>query len=239
MTFPDLSATLRSDASFRANVYEEYHTGRTPLEELSVDLVDQFPLDYMHLICLGVMKQLLLFWIKGNIAIRMTKEDYNSSIVELEKFRKFIHQRDFSRMPRSLQEIDRWKASEFRQFLLYTGPIILKNKLKDDQYTHFMSLHCAVRILTCEKLCLEYNEYAKQLLKYFVENFDLLYGPEYIGHNVHNLIHIPNDAVRFGVLDNFSAFKFENHMSEIKNMLKTSNRPLEQFINRTFEKRAY
>ncbi|KAL4153505.1 hypothetical protein QTP88_001338 [Uroleucon formosanum] len=37
---------------------------------------------------------------------------------------------EFSRQPRSLEDIEFWKASESRCFLLYTGPIVLKGRLK-------------------------------------------------------------------------------------------------------------
>lgn len=43
----------------------------------------------------------------------------------------------FARLSRSLEDHGRWKATEFRQFLLYLGPVFLKNVLSNDYYTHF------------------------------------------------------------------------------------------------------
>ena len=55
---------------------------------------------------------------------------------------------DFSPKPRWLEEIDRWKATEFRLFLLYLGPIVLINVLPLKMYKHFMSLSCVIYILS-------------------------------------------------------------------------------------------
>ncbi len=41
---------------------------------------------------------------------------------------------DFHRKGRPLAQISRWKAVEFRVFLLYTGPLILKKILSPEKW---------------------------------------------------------------------------------------------------------
>ena len=52
----------RSDQSFLMQTDASHHKGRSVLAEFGVSMVDGFPLDYMHLCCLGVMKRLLSRW---------------------------------------------------------------------------------------------------------------------------------------------------------------------------------
>ena len=53
----------------------------------------------------------------------------------------------FARRPRSLKELDRWKATEYRSFLLYIGPIVMRNYLSNDVYSHFILLSSAARLI--------------------------------------------------------------------------------------------
>ena len=39
----------------------------------------------------------------------------------------------FAWQPHGLQEMDRWKATELRQFQLYTGPVVLKTVVSPER----------------------------------------------------------------------------------------------------------
>lgn len=235
MTYPHLNSPLRTDKQFLLKSDEEYHKGKSPFEDLNVGLVSQVPLDYMHLVCLGVMKRILTHWVKGKRDVRILDTDLSKASDNLLQIKKYLPV-EFARLPRNLNEVDRFKATEFRQLLLYTGPVIFKNILSRDQYKHFMSLHCAIRILCSPKFYLVHNDYANDLLKYFIKNYGTLYGHEHISHNVHNLIHLPSDCKMHGPLDNFSSFKFESFLYQIKKTVKFSRNPLPQIICRLKEK---
>ena len=142
---------------------------------------------------------------------------------------------EFARNPRSLKDIERWKATECRQFLLYTGLVVLKDGLKNNYYTHFLSMSVAIRILADEELHLnsELRSYAKNLIQWFNENYAFLYSAQFITYNVHVALRLSECVENFGPLDDFSAFKFENQLQKLKNHIKTNNRPLEQAVNVT------
>ncbi|KYM97711.1 hypothetical protein ALC62_11613 [Cyphomyrmex costatus] len=233
--FPNVdNLTLRCDAEFRQKHQKNHHVGTTILESiLDFDMIHSFPLDYMHLICLGVVKKLLMFWVYGNPS---TKLSYNE-ICNISKSLLNLAcnmTAEFNRKPRSLCEVKRWKATEFRQFLLYTGPVVLKSVISHDRYMNFLSLHVATSIL-CNPNCKKYLNYAKSLMQYFVKTFIILYGNSHVSHNIHNLLHICDDVVRFGALDQFSAFRFENYLQSVKKLIRKPEKPLQQIIRRKYE----
>ena len=125
ITFPELNSVLRSDESFHTMKQEEHHKGPSPLTALSLGMVSQFPLDYMHLVCLGVMKRFLHVWLRGSLKFRLSGFQTLTISDKLVSLLPYIPH-EFSRKPRALSEVDRWKATELRLFLLYTGPVVLK-----------------------------------------------------------------------------------------------------------------
>lgn len=225
----------RTDYEFRIKSDPKHHTGTSVLETIpNFNMVKGVVLDYMHLICLGTMRKLLYLWCfdsqSGN---KLSPKDI-LKISELLLFQKSYIPLEFNRKPRSLSMVKRWKATEFRQFLFYTGPVVLKMVLSPTLYQNFLALSVACTLLTNPKFAI-HTDLAQSLLKYFVDSFTILYGEQNVSHNIHNLLHIAKDVNYMGVLDKFSAFPFENMLQKIKNLLRKGDNPLAQVVKRISE----
>jgi len=142
---------------------------------------------------------------------------------------------DFARKPRGLSERLRWKATESRQFLLYTGPVVLQNVLLASVYNNFMLLSVAIFILASPSLYANLQDFAHTLLVSFVTHFGELYGPEFVTYNVHGLTHLAGDVRIHGNLDLISGFQFEDYLGKLKKMIRTPHHPLAQVIRRISE----
>lgn len=236
MCFPDIdNITLRDDGSFRSKIQESHHTGTSSLERITnLHMIEDIVIDPMHLLYLGVVKKLVVgLWCDGKPPSKLCSKQISDISFSLTSQIVNIPC-EFNRKPRSLIVAKMWKATEFRQFLLYTGPVVLKSVLNYDRYMNFLTLHVAITILSSSKY-IQMIDYADSLLQYFVKTFIILYGEQNVSHNIHNLLHICNDSKKFGTLDKFSAFPFENYMKTIKRYLRKHANPLSQIIKRKTE----
>lgn len=118
--------------------------------------------------------------------------------------------------------------------------MLSRNRTKSSPtlYNHFILLHTAISILINEKRIkkIENIDYCAKLLKEFVLGLEELYGKQYVLQNVHNLLHLCDDVKKYGALHNFSAFRFENYMTTIKNMIRKGDKPLQQIERRYSER---
>ena len=234
MTYPELTSDLRSDENFRGCIYPGHHNGTTPFCELPIDLVKTFPIDYMHQSCLGVTRKLLLTWMRGKKEVRLSAAQICEINGRLLSMKRFIPN-TFSRLPRSLDEVDRWKATEFRLFMLYTGKIVLRGILPKALYEHFLTFSIALSILVSPSLSMQHRNYAHELLLHFVGKCKELYSAEFLVYNVHSLIHIASDTEEFGCLDSCSSFAFENYLQQLKKLVRSGRNPLVQIVKRMSE----
>lgn len=65
---------LRTDDNFSSRIQEEHYIGTSILEKIGVKMVSQFPLDHLHLGCIGVVKQIINLWNIGSLSVRMEKK---------------------------------------------------------------------------------------------------------------------------------------------------------------------
>jgi len=238
MCFPQIDASLRTDEDFIQKRDDNYHKLNLTTSLLNIPHfkpVTNVPLDYMHVICLGIMRKLLNLWLYGELHYRLRHKSIDEISTRLVTQLKCYIPVEFARKPRKLDCIKLWKATEYRLILLYTGPLAFKSILKKSVYIHFVTLHVIIRILSSQDLH-EYLSYAQDLIIFFIKTFIKLYGIENVSHNVHSLLHLVEDVKRFGPIDNFSAFKFENFMQILKRYLRKADKPLQQVVRRCIEK---
>jgi len=107
---------------------------------------------------------------------------------------------EMDRKPRSISDLEHWKAVEFRHFLLYVSSLLI-NILPDHIFYNFMLLRFGMTILLSPSLNRRYNSYAAVLLKLFVTNAMNIYGKEFCVYNVHTLIHLSKQAETYSTLN--------------------------------------
>nr|XP_018907290.1 PREDICTED: uncharacterized protein LOC109037206 isoform X1 [Bemisia tabaci] len=240
VVFLETNAPPRTHDDFLKKTDSNFHHKASIFESVTgINMTSSFCLDFMHVVLLGVQRKMLKLWVLGTVPFKLGSTAVFQCSQQLYGLRAYIPS-EFCRKPRHLDLIKRWKATELRQFLLYTGPVVLKSVLEKKKYENFLVLSVAMRILLCPTLVLQdgFIQYARQLLLNFVEAFKILYGTQFITHNFHNLIHLADDAERFGHLNLVSAFKFENFLQVLKNMVRKPSDELMQVIRRLGERFA-
>lgn len=240
-SFPVFCNKKRTDAQFRAKQQfsqistETHHRSEEKLEIeiLNVDIISCVPIDYMHTILLGIMKnQLLTVWCKEDLTFCEKLDEYLSKI-------KDCIPKEFPRKCRSYR--DDWKATEFRLFLLYIGPVVLKHILDTNKYTHFLKLCLAIRIMCSDETVMMRNlNIAENLMFEFVAEYEILYPLQPISYNLHMANHLVEICREQKInLDKFSCFPGENFLQKLKNFYERGPSPLKQIIKRFSEEKVY
>lgn len=233
--FPRLDCPKRTDAEFRQKKYGGHHKCDSPLLRLDIDMIEQFPIgDSLHLLHLGVMKRMLFGWRDGTFRNSGTKWPARTSV----EISAFLTQckvpREINRPPRGLEELSHWKGTEYRTFLMYVGIVALKDHVSFEVYQHFLLLFCAITI--CESNHFSHMlPLAKMMLNDYLEQFRDIYGEHYITSNFHNLTHLVDDVMKFGVLQSFSSYPFESMLGHLKRMIRNGRLPLSQLARRIKE----
>lgn len=172
----------RTDETFSNRDHPVHHNifETMLLEKFGIRMVSQFPLDVMHLVDIGVTRKILQAFV-AKIVDNVRIENISSLLISI----KTGIPSEFNRHCRSIDHLSLWKATECRQFLLYTGMVVLKDNVDDNTYYHFLLLMSAIRLLVAPTNVKENASTARILLTEFVKHFPAIYGNDKLTYNVH------------------------------------------------------
>ncbi|KAJ8687794.1 hypothetical protein QAD02_023588 [Eretmocerus hayati] len=232
IVYPFRNDEKRTSESFKNRENPLHHHGKSPLEKLKkpLNLVLLFILDIMHLNYQGNMKKLLKTWFSSDS--KVTREKLLRVSLRLVNLKNQIPS-EFQRSTRSVEDVSKYTANEFREILLYTGPFVLKDILDEKEYKHFLLFHTGSRILCSSELYKKYTPCAKEYLQRFTVLTESLYGLEFASLTNHSLAHLTDDVENMDCPASFlTAFPYENDLGELKRSIRSGNRPIAQICTK-------
>ncbi len=140
--------------------------GPSPLTNY-VHLVHGVPADYMHCVLEGVVKSLLKVWTDSKYyqhpsSLRRYLADIDNAFVQQRPPHEFTHP------PRSIRShLKYWKASEFRNWLLFYSLPLLLHKLPPLYFHYFALLVCSIHLLLQNKISTAMCNAAEEMLNDF------------------------------------------------------------------------
>ncbi|CAH0554787.1 unnamed protein product [Brassicogethes aeneus] len=226
----------RTDDEYRAMVDKDHHKGESPLSPF-LDLVSKTPVEIMHLVYIGALKKTLDAVIGGKFGFQRLSGRKIDILDSRMKLMRDCCPSDFNRRPEPMSRYSKFKATQLRQLLLYTGPAVFRNVLGNDHYRHLMLLHAVMRLLNRENPPEELLLFCEASLRSYVTLCLYLYKEQYMSYNIHCLLHIVDDVRGLGPIDSYSAFCYENSMPNFRDL--ATHRPylaLQQYYKRIKEK---
>ena len=142
--------------------------------------------EHMHSLLLGDVKQLIGAWFLNNDPWNL-----KSHITDIDKASLSIRPpKTFNRLPRSITLCNKYKASEFLNWLLYYSVPIMINYLQEDRFQHYILLVMATFILLQKDIHLHDINKADRLLRMFVRDIKIVYSDRMLTYNMHQLLHL-------------------------------------------------
>uniref|UniRef100_A0A182WY64 Transposase n=1 Tax=Anopheles quadriannulatus TaxID=34691 RepID=A0A182WY64_ANOQN len=225
----------RTDVLFRAKHYPGHVSHWTPLRELeNCDLVlDIVVTERRQLTELGVLAQLLQLWVNGyqGIDCKLLPSQKRAISAHLERLQLPT---GYERTLRDLRCVAVWTAEEHLAFLQFAGLAVLRGRMPDGVYSHFMLLFVAVTMLSTSYYKARW-QMAAALLDIFVTDYAAVYSPRLVNQHVHHLLHMHEETCRFGELHTFSAYPFVPRQRDAARWMHSSGSSLSQTVHRLLE----
>lgn len=197
------------------------------------NIVNGFVFDIMHTAFLGVTRTFTHLWFDSCNSgqpyyIRLKQNEVNRRLKSL------LLPFELSRSIRSLDEMNHWKASEWRVWT-YVAPLVLRGILADAYLKHFQRYSISIMLLCDEYVSAVDRNFASINLLRFVSDIQNLYGTHSCTFNVHALIHTTDCVENWGPLWAYSAFQFENFNGVLLKSFRGTQKVITQISNRSVE----
>lgn len=180
-------------------------------------IIKSFPPEYLHSVLEGVVNLFLSSLFNSQ---NYSKEWYlgrHANSIN-QKLQTMKPPTEITRTPRSLENLKKWKASEFKTFLLYYSLVCFHEHMLPKYFQHWLLFVYSITIFCKTKITEAEFVKAREALCKFVNEIETLYGEEYMKFNVHILLHIPQAILSFGALWAWSTFPFEHYNGVLKKL---------------------
>lgn len=149
MVFLQTDAKLKTDDDFNNFTYADNHNGVSALTAVNppIKMISQFILDPMHLLFFGVIKRILEYLLTLSLNKAKLSAELRCRLYTITATINKDIPIEFPRKMGSTVFFHKFKAVEFKFFLLHVAPIIFKDMLNTDMYHHLMLLVVACRFM--------------------------------------------------------------------------------------------
>ena len=113
---------------------------------------------------------------------------------------------------RSIKLMHKYKASEYRSLFHFGVTIVTRFMITNAQRVLLLSLVTAINLASTDFITEETIDLVDQLLSYFVEQFQIVFGLRHMSSNIHSLLHVSDSLKQIGPLWMCSTFAFEGDL---------------------------
>ena len=128
----------------------------------------------------------------------------------------------FSRLPRSVTLCNKYKAHELLTFGIHISIPLLKNFLPPHLFDHWTLFIYGITTLLKKHISDEDIKNSARSLNLFVKNVKTLYHEKFLTYTIHQIVHLPLFAERWGNLFSSSAFLYEDFNGFLSSMVHGS-----------------
>jgi len=140
------------------------------------NIIFSFPPEYMHAVLLGVVKSFFFAWFDSSNNERPWYIGSKKNIFN-DRLLKIVPSCEITRTPRSLDDIRLFKASEWKNLLLYYSLPCLRDLLHQRYLKHWSLLVFSMHKLLSPKISVDDLRKSESALTTFVRKTESLYGP--------------------------------------------------------------